>query len=270
MGTFIIGRAGPAGAAGADGDDGPQGPQGDPGADGVSGYDWASPEYEAAGDLLSAVATGDFTDIASYGGATSVYKAACCDSEAVRMRTDLQSDGSTAASGNRAQGLVRSVASGDFVIGVRFSLFRVGQRADASSSVVLGGPVFVDGTDASADSWYGAMLYYSGSGEMAPALYQVQNESGSSRFETYDGSYALLGTLYNLVGAFDGIYERSGTSLKLHLCTARGQPMQVGSWTVSTGAGLMGLRIQHAGGTGDNLQGNIRAYRKSLTAVPGY
>lgn len=243
--------AGPPGATGA------AGANGAAGADGQDAPGWAV-GYETA--------AADWTDTDTIGGATGVYKTD--RTLGVRMRTDKAADGATDTDGNRVQGLVRSIAGGDFVVGMRLSFDRPGVTADTTSTAIKAAAVFVDGADVSTAAWYGVGNYYSGVTLLSPSVLRFANEAGADRFE----SYAAFATILNApgvgVGPYDVFLVRSGTTLTFYMGLAGGVPQAIYSWTVTAGAGLIGLRVAHQADVAHDLMPVILAYRDDFAEVP--
>ena len=124
--------------------------------------------------------------------------------------------------------------------------------------------VFVDGTNA-ASAWYGVHGYWGGA-DFAYSLYQLSQAAGSGAWESY-GSYTLVGTVY-WGTMHDFVLSRSGTTLDIYIAPARGQLVKAGTWTVSTNAGMVGIRTATLLSTADTMDAVLYAYRESLTEVP--
>lgn len=245
---FTIGPAGPAGADGADGADG---------TDGTSAPDWVTDVPLVA----------EWTTASAYGAATSVHKRA--RELGVQMATNKAQDGTTDTDGNRVQGLLRAVAAGDFVLGMRVAFNRPGVYVDTTSTAIAALVVFVDGTDVDTASWYGVGNYYSGVGFTSPTLYRFKNESGANRFETYDSGFAaVLAAAAHGAGPYDVFFVRTGTTLDTYVGPAGGVPQLVSSSTVTGGAGLFGLRMEFQIGVGHDMTALIMGYSDELEEVP--
>lgn len=251
------GAQGPQGAPGAAGAQGAQGAQGASGSSAAGPWDWADPFYESGGDQLAAVDPNLWTDASAIGGATA------CTLTQVQSRI-MRVD--TSGAGNRVQGALIAVGAGDFVRLLRLG-FQRNVSALASSSVVLGGPAFVDGADVSTASWYGGGIYWGGT-DYANSGYTFDNTSGAARWESYDGgTYGVIwGTLPSC--ACDCAFVRVGTTLTLYWADMRGQLNAVRSWTVSAGAGYVGVRASVLLGSADNVNILVYAYRESLSSLP--
>lgn len=267
------GPQGPAGASGAPGSTGATGSTGAPGsngadgADGVAGWDWASPEYEQAGDSLSDVALADWPDAATAGAVSSVCRVDVL-SRVIRLSARYQSDCSTDyTTTNRSMGILRSIAAGDFRVGMRYLVARPGVAIAATSSILVGGPVFVDGADPDTASWYGVAYYLSGSTTRTADIYSFKNEAGAHRFDAYDGGYALQsgGISWTEVDVF---LERIGTTLNVYMGPVRSPGWLYGTFTVTAGAGLIGLRSQVLNNATDELDLTLTAYRAGLASLP--
>lgn len=252
----VQGPAGPQGEAGEQGPQGEEGPAGEQGPAGADGEDAGGPGWVTAAALTTPA---DWTDAFALGSLVSVFKEAV--TLGVRMRTDKASDGTTDTDGNRVQGLLRSVPAGDFVVGLRFCLDRPGVAIGDTSTVVQGGPVFVDGEDAGDSSWYALQNYWSTAAWNNPTLYRMEEEDGADRFDS--AAYAF-GAILNApalgVTPYDAFIQRSGTTLKMYLCPAGDVPQLAYTWTVTAGAGLVGLRLQHQSGVAHDLMAVIQAF----------
>lgn len=225
--------------------------------------DWADPYYETAGDGLTEVDAADWLSAHTYGGGSEVCRQAV-HSRYLRLRASLKADCSTSwASTDRAMGMLHAVPAGDFIVAFRFGIHRE-QGIGAGGGTLDAGPVFVDGDDTGADSWYGSMLY--GSTIDGAYIYQVTNTAGADRFSTY-GSYANLNVYVTWQTVYDVVFQRSGTALTMY----QGAPMsplpKVASWTVSADAGLVGVRSQTFLSTADEMDVVVYAFR-SLSEVP--
>lgn len=207
--------------------------------------DWAEGHAASAADWTSADA---------YGAATSVYHEDTAIG--VRMRTDVADDGATATNGARVQGLLTEVAAGNFWIGARFSIDRVGvglleTPAEAFYEAIA---VFVDGQDAAADDWHGIGWYWSASTFLGQQI---------ERYEASGFDNRARATIMNApgvgLGPFDVFFVREGTTLSIRVGQAGGVPQIAHSWTVTDEAGCIGFRVQHFS-TAD-LQVVTHAYR---------
>jgi hypothetical protein len=187
-------------------------------------------------------------------------------SRVLRVRANLDSDCSTDyGTTNRTLGILRSIGAGDFRVAMRYVMTPTGW--DDYLSVAVAGPIFVDGTDASADSWYGAGAYYTTEQvrEGTGTIYRLSSSVGANRFETYN-AYTSVETG---VGArIDAVLERSGTTLTIWMGPTGGPLHSMGTHTVSAGAGLIGLRTQTALSTNSELDLTLVAYRTGLTEIP--
>lgn len=226
-----------------------------------------APDWAADSD--AAVVAGDWVSASTLGAATGVYKAT--RTLGLRMRTDKAVDGATDTDGDRVQGLLHAAAAGDWVIGLRVSFDRPGVLVADASTALAGMLVFVDGTGATAaddSSWYGIGNYWSGVGFTQPSLLRFSNTAGASRFETYGAFATLLNAPGVGAGPYDVFFVRTGTALDIYMGPIGGAPALVHTYTVTAGAGYIGLRIQHQLGVAHDLMATIMAYRDDLAEVP--
>lgn len=254
------GAQGPQGAAGANGTPGAQGAQGAQGAagSGAAGpWDWADPFYEVAGDQLSAVDPALWTDPSTIGGLTA---ATYTQPQSRIMRID------TSGAGDRAQGALIAVPAGDFVRCMRLG-FQRNVLSTAASSVLVAGPVYVDGADVGNKSWCGPGVYWLG-GDFSNQGYVFDNAAGANRWENYDpGTFgSVWGGKY--IVECDCAIVRSGVFVSFYWGTVRGQLNKMKTWTMSAAAGYVGVRCQVLAGSPDRVDALIYAYRASLTEVP--
>lgn len=220
--------------------------------------DWADPVYEATGDQLTTVTPGLWTDASTIGGSTASVLTQV-DSRYMLVDT-------SGGSGNRAQGVLISVPTGNFIRAMRLG-FRRSVVGGATSNTLCAGPVFVDGTDVATSPWYGIAAYWGVQNDFSMSGYAFQNIVGVNLFNTYDGSYAALwATEY--ITQCDALIQRVGTTLTIWWGPIRGQMNSVKSWTVGTGAGLVGVRTEVLSGSADSVNVLMYAYRVSLASVP--
>lgn len=242
------GSAGPAGATGAAGAQGAQGPAG---ADGLSAPDWAAHE-----DGVPVI--GDWFSASTVGGATGVYKES--RELGVRMRTDKAVNGTTDTDGNRVQGLLHAVSAGDFIVGIRVAFDAVNTPITDAISTLEGTAVFVDGASAANDSFVGIGNYWTATFMRQAIFRRLQNVAGANRFET-----ATANTIVSSPGLgggpFDFFFVRTGTSLAGFVGAPGAIPQLAYTWTVSAGAGMLGVRIQHSAGTAVDCMALIQGYR---------
>lgn len=257
-GSFSGGGGG-AGTPGPQGPTGPEGPEGPPGPAGSS----------TGLDFMSVNATETFTlaawqDAGAVGGATTVQRLLLDTDRGVACRPNVLANGS-AATGARAQGLLLNVASGDFCHGLRVYLQVPGKPFAATfGDSAEFGVVFVDGIDASTASWYGVIADYAASSNwpQTPTLYRMQSTSGANRWTSYDAYTSLL-TPWPSAVQMDVWLIRSGTTLSAYAAQAGDPPQFVHSWTVGTGAGMVGARFQMYAAFVEN------AYRLGILAHSG-
>lgn len=214
----------------------------------------------AAGDWAEghAAVSGEWTSASTYGAATSVYHEAT--DLGVRMRTDKADDGVTDTNGNRVQGLLRTIAAGDFEARFRVSWDRTGVAASAGPSAYEASVVFVDNPgDVDAGSHYSVGIYWGGDTLPNGDINRYENTSGANRFESRSFSNLFSTAIFG-TGPVDVFLRRTGTTLAALMCTAGGVPQLMHSWTVSAGAGLVGLRAQHFLAIANDLYMTIHAY----------
>ena len=235
------------------------------GGGGSGDTDWA------AG--LSVEVSADWTDAGSEGGLITTHLED--RTLGVRIRTDLKSDGVTPVAGNRVQGAIRAIAGGDFKVGIRYRLDIPGVLINANSAVLSGGPVFIDGADLATASWYGVHQYLSSHNLLTAGTLSFQTEAGANRFDATAGQYGF-GTIFN--GGFGGPWmgltdfdvfiERTGTDLIFYMGAARCAVHKIASWTVTAGAGWIGMRLQVQSGEPNPLQAVIIAYDDTFVEFP--
>lgn len=228
------------------------------GATVTQALDWA-----AHADAVTVAA--DWTSASAAGAATGVYK----EDRAlgVRMRTDKAVDGATDTDGARVQGLTHPVGAGNFVVGLRLSIDRTAtQLAATPAGAYESGVVFVDGDDVDADGFFGFMLYWSSTAYLSHEVYRITDAGGGDKFETRSFT-SLLSSPGLGPGPYDVFFVRSGTTLTAYAGQAGGVPQQVYSWTVTAGAGLLALRVQHHNAGMPDIMPVIHAYR-SFAEVP--
>lgn len=195
----------------------------------------------------------DWVDAGSIGGATTVKRAVLAQGGIV-IKPKTKADDTT-ASGARSQGALTSVASGDFLRG-----FRIGVSTDdKTSSDSLGdtidvGVAFVDGTNVGSNSWYGVVTEYSSGNPWyyEPAIYYMSNTSGTNRWDTASSYTAAINPVSSLSKTYDLWVRRSGTTLSIYIGKPGATPSKIFSWSVSTGAGLAGIRFQMWGESAAN------------------
>lgn len=231
-------------------------------------YDWADPSAETGSDELSAINQSNWTDASAHGGTTS----ACIttvDSRLLRLDSRTATNCSTPTTGNRAQGLLHTIGSGNFTAILRVSFARDVTLATVSY-VVTESVVFVDGADVSTASWYGLGAYLGT--EQVSNLYAFWNDATETpRFDTYDignSSYTLLGTNVDWSDGADVALVRSGTTLTAYIARPGGGFLLAKTWTVTTGAGYVGIRTQNLLNESDNAIMTLKAFRTSLTTLP--
>lgn len=238
-----------------------------PSSGGTSGaypYDWALPYYAGAGDELSGITLANWADAGgAFGGATTVCVAAATEGGGLVMNSHLASDCSTShGSTNRAVGVLHAVDAGDFV-----RLFRVRAIASAdvpsTASAISLGVVFVDGTTAAA-AWYGAHTYSSAALESLP-MYEYHHTAGAGAWDAT--SFTSLGFSVPYADLQDWALVRSGTSLRAYIGN-RGGWVPVYTWTVTAGAGKVGVDVRTFGGVADYFTVHLDAFRASLTGLP--
>lgn len=222
------------------------------GASVTQALDWAD-----HADAVTVAA--DWTSASAAGGATGVYKE---DRPlGVRMRTDKAVDGVTDTDGARVQGLTHPVAAGDVVIGLRLSIDRTATQMSATpAGAYEAGVVFIDGDSVDDDGFFGFMQYWSSTAFAAHDLYRITDSGGADKFETR--SFNLLLSSPGLgAGPYDVFFVRTGTTLTAYAGPAGSVPQEVYSWTVTAGAGLLALRVQHHNAGMPDIMPVVHAYR---------
>lgn len=250
------------GGAGTPGPPGPEGPEGPAGPQGAAGQ-------PAGFDFMSVNATDTFTlaawqDAGAVGGATTVQRFLLDTDRGVACRPNVLANGG-AATGTRAQGLLLNVAAGDFCHGLRVYL-QVPARAFNTNlgDTVEFGAVYVDGASASTASWYGIIAEYTAGNvwPSTPTIYRMESTSGSPRWTTFS-AYTSIGSPWDYAVEMDVWLARSGTTLSAYVARAGEAPQFVYSWTVGTGAGMIGARFQMY------AESSANAYRLGITAHSG-
>ena len=207
----------------------------------------------------------NWTDADSLGGADPVCLQTA-QSGAVRMRTGFQADCSTAyGSTDRAVGFLRTIAAGDFIVAFRLQLSRPGVARGAGSTALIVGAIFVDGSDAAADSWFGPGMYVTGSTLLNSDHLGFESTAGAARFTTYSAFPAALAS--PSYPEADYILVRSGTTLTAYVAPARSPGYLIATYTVTAGAGMVGVRSQVLFSTADEIDVAMTAYRQ-LTELP--
>jgi hypothetical protein len=143
--------------------------------------------------------------------------------------------------------MVRAVASGDF-----YHSFRIYVTVDAIdvgttiTDTIDYGVAFIDGDSAADDSWYGLMFELGGAAVMLtePAVYEMSKTSGSGRWDATPSYALVLGSSFHSSQAWDVWMVRSGTTLTAYYAPPGGAPVRAKQWTVTSGAGYIGLRYQ--------------------------
>lgn len=248
-----FGNRGPRGAAGAAG---ANGADGDDGADGLSAPDWA-----AHADAAPVI--GDWFSASTIGAATGVYKES--RELGIRMRTDKAADGVTDTDGDRVQGLLHAVDAGNFIVGIRVAFDATATPITDAISTLEGTVVFVDGDSVADDSFVGMGHYWTATYMRSPTTFRrLQNVAGANRFETGTANTLVSSPAWG-GGVFDFFFVRSGTDLRGYVGAPGAIPQLAYTWTVSAGAGQLGVRIQHSAGTPVDLMAVIQAYRVFTT-----
>ena len=245
MNPFLTAAGGSAGAQGPQGDAGAQGAQGSQGAQGAQGPAAASGSV----DFMTLAADASFSlllwaDAGAVGGSTTVTRSLLATSRVLTIQPKLLANGAT-ATGVRAQGALLSVSSGDFVHGFRMYVYNPGKLGDdATGDTFDAGAVFVEGAGASTASWYGLVCEWPGgsSWKAAPTIYEMSNTAGSNRWDAI-GAYTSYGALFTQGTTYDIWLQRSGTTLTAFFAEIGCMPVRVKTWTVGTGAGMVGLRF---------------------------
>ena len=207
----------------------------------------------------------NWTDADSLGGADPVCLQTA-QSGAVRMRTGFLADCSTAyGATDRAVGFLRTIAAGDFIVAFRLQFSRPGVARGTGSTALIAGAIFVDGSDAAANSWFGPGVYLTGSTLLNSDHLGFESTAGAARFTTYSAfPAALVSPSYPEA---DYILVRSGTTLTAYVAPARSPGYLIATYTVTAGAGMVGVRSQTLLGTADEIDVAMTAYRQ-LTELP--
>ena len=208
----------------------------------------------------------DWPDALAAGAADDVCRSTVLGT-GVKIKAGYESDCTTAyGSVDRAVGVLRSVGASDFRVAFRVQLSRPGVARAAGSTALIAGPVFVDGSDAAANSWYGVGLYVSSSTLLTSEHLKLESTAGAARWTTYSAfSGALVTPSWSEV---DYVLERVGTDLNIYAAPARGAGFLIATHTVTAGAGLIGLRSQVLFTSADEIDMHLLAYRSGLTELP--
>lgn len=257
--------------SGAQGAQGPQGAGGTPGAQGAQGAQGPQGSAAASGavDFLAlnadaSFSLADWADAGAVGGSTTVTRSLLASNRVLAIQPKLLANGST-ATGSRAQGALLSVGSGDFVHGFRLYVYNPGKLGDeAAGDTFEAGAAFVDGADASTASWYGIVCEWPGGStwKAAPTIYEMSNTAGANRWDTF-ATYTSYGALFVQGTTYDLWLQRSGTTLTAFYAEIGCMPIRVKTWTVSAGAGMVGIRFQMY------TEGPNSAYVVGMTAHTG-
>ena len=220
-------------------------------------WDWA----------VTAPVLADFASSTTIGGADEVCLAALL-SGPPKLRGLLKADCTTTwGATNRTMGMVDAVGANDFRIAFRVQLSRAGvARATGSTHVLIAGPAFVDGSDAAADSWFGAGYYLSGNTLLNAEILKLESTVGAARWETYSVFSSVMAA--PSLPESDWVLERIGTDLNVYVAPARGAGFLIATHTVSTGAGYVAFRSQTLLAEATAIDVTVTGYRSGLTALP--
>ncbi len=227
-------------------------------------------------DFMAASATQPFTladwqDAGSVGGGTTVTRTLIGGGRGIVMDAAHDAAGD-AITGLRSQGLLRNVAAGDFCHGFRMYLFTDVEIAQTLGDTVAFGAAYVDGLNAGTASWYGVTLSYAHGGvwpPLNPVFYRESSTAGSGRWDTTSSSTLMYSTPWYYAVQFDAWLVRSGTSLTAYIARPGDPPQLFHTWTVSAGAGMVGLRFQVSAAFSNNpYYVGLLAHSGSETATP--
>lgn len=187
----------------------------------------------------------DWVDADDIGGATSVDKESAEGGRFLGMATNRLTGGG-GVSGNRAQGLLTAVAGGDFLVEVPMG-FSTTSLSDAVIACSLyTGAVFVDGADLDTANWYGLAQRWSFAaiGTSISTFHVMANTAGGAgKWAAWTTATAVAGLGANFGGLQLVMWlGRSGTTLTAYISRMGGIPVPVATWTVSAGAGYVGVR----------------------------
>lgn len=186
-----------------------------------------------------------WADAGTIGGATTVEKELLA-SGGVVIYPHIDSELS-AVTGARSQGALISVPAGNFVQGFRVSISTPDKLAsDPLGDTIKYGAVFVDGSNVGSASWCGVMAEIGASAYQyaEPTIYKMSTEAGANRWNTASSYTSVVGVVGTISRSYDIWLRRSGTTLTGYIARPGGVPVGIATWTVSTGAGLAGLRFQ--------------------------
>ena len=224
----------------------------------------------AVGDwAVTTPAVGDFST--SHGLVIGGADEGCIEalpSGAPKLRGLLKADCVTTwGATDRTMGMVRAVAGGNFRIAFRLQFSRSDVARATGSTQLLAGPVFVDGTSVAANSWYGAALYLASTTLLNSGVMKLESTAGVARWETYSTFTANVLPSPSLPES-DWVLERDGTTLNIYTGPARGAGFLVATFTVSAGAGYVGVRSQTLLSDATAVDIAVVGYEEGLTALP--
>lgn len=202
------------------------------------------------GDVMLANATAiegiaSWSDAGAIGGSTTVQKE-LLNSGGVVIYPHIDSELS-AVTGARSQGALVTVAAGNFVQGFRVNLSTTDKLAsDPLGDTVEFGAVFVDGSNVGTASWYGVIAEIGASAyqSVEPTIYKMSTGAGANRWDTASAYTSVVGAVGTVSRSYDIWFARSGTTLTGYIARPGCVPVGIGTWTVSAGAGLAGIRFQ--------------------------
>lgn len=202
----------------------------------AAAWDWTGEDAENLDDpsvdqLGGSVDVGKWSDASTTNGAsvalTSLTAPASFDSKVIC---------GVVPNNASASGFVMDTVAGDFVYAARVSIRRAGSDAN-DTLTAQAHMVFVDGTNVSSSSWYGAGVRYANS-DFDSATWGAHN---GINFNSLSNSADQIMPMM----MWDVWIERSGTTLNIYAAPPGGAPNLMESYTVSANAGLVGMRGYH-------------------------
>ena len=227
------------------------------------------PDYVAIGADTFDLA--DWADALAAGGPDSVDEELGGSGATLVMPLNRKADG-TGITGTRAQGLLTGIAAGDFTVGFALAYQAGVGFATAQGIGIYCGPVFVDGTDVSTSDWYSVATYWAEVSVASGAtLYAFDNVGGGgNQFATHTSFATVANAMQPGQTGMTAWLVRSGVTLQAYFGRYGEIPTKVGnSWTVTAGAGLIGLRCQIFSVTAEDVVSlHVMRYRYIASATP--
>lgn len=170
---------------------------------------------------------------------------------------------------NDGQGICRTIGAGNFRVGARLGLSVKGIDWDATASYCDFHLVFVDGTDLNpaggGSDFYGAGL------KVENDTHETFNPGTVTATDWDTDILTYASESYTTDALVDVILERTGTDLVTYIARHAGSSFyQLGTFTVTAGAGLICFRINQQSAAPHAWRGFVHAYAHTLSQVPGW